>query len=272
MIPLIKIRATYLKRKKAQVIFTYLFIPIIIIIGVFIYIAKKEPEGEMEFNGKQTFNYDYGPDFYLFKNINYTTIKPYISNTSLIVNDNEIGNKLVQYIEDEFNVSLNLYTEENQLNNHSQNIVILNYDKDKNSYKFTYKEKEIVNTREISYFPFKTSQLSSLISSDVFNYEYGRNYNTTDYHNKIFITYQSLFAKFLIEKIEGKSIDNKDILFNFGLNSYPEAVKNPRNYDNLEPMLGYIITMQFTFVFLSFGIQMLEEKEKKLEKILERQG
>ena len=274
MIPLIKIRATYLKRKKAQVLFTYLFIPIIIIIGVFIYIAKKDPEGEMEFNGKQTFNYDYGADFYLFENINYTTIKPYISNTSLIVNDNEIGNKLVQYIEEIFKVHLNLYTEENQLNNHSQNIVILNYDKDKNSYKFTYKEKEIVNTREISYFPFKTSQLSSLISSDVFNYEYGRNYNTTDYHNKIFITYQSLFARFLIEKIEGKNItkDSKDIHFNLGLNSYPEAVKNPRNYANLEPMLGYIITMQFTFVFLSFGIQMLEEKEKKLEKLLERQG
>ena len=152
--------------------------------------------------------------------------------------------------------------------------MILNYDKDKNSYKFTYKEKEIVNTREISDFPFKTSQLSSLISSDVFNYEYGRNYNTTDYHNKIFITYQSLFARFLIEKIEGKNItkDSKDIHFNLGLNSYPEAVKNPRNYANLEPMLGYIITMQFTFVFLSFGIQMLEEKEKKLEKLLERQG
>lgn len=50
------------------------------------------PEKEMQFNEKQTFNYDYSSDYYLFENINYTSIFPFISNASLIVNDKEIGN------------------------------------------------------------------------------------------------------------------------------------------------------------------------------------
>ena len=90
-------------------------------------------------------------------------------------------------------------------------------------------------------------------------------------HNKRFLVYQAFLAKFLIENVNNKGI-NKDIHFKFGLNSYPPSVKNPRNYDSIEPLLSYLITMQFTFVFLSFSIQMLEEKEQKLEKLLERQG
>jgi hypothetical protein len=37
-------------------------------------------------------------------------------------------------------------------------------------------------------------------------------------------------------------------------------------------VLGYLVTLQFSLIFLSFSIQMLEEKEQKLEKLLERQG
>ena len=272
MIPLIKIRATYLKRKKFKVFITYCLIPIIVITGVIIYVANKDPTEEMQMNEKQTFNYDYGSDFYLFRNSsNLKYIYPFLSNTSLVVNDDELGKKLVEYVKEKIDVTLNLYSNENQLNNHSQNIVILDYNKKKKNYKFTYKEKEILNVKDANYFPFSTLSLSSRNSSDVFKYEYNSKYNLTDTHNKIFIIYQAFFAKFLIEKINGGTI-KKDIHFNFGLNSYPEAVKNPRNYDVTEVMLGYLITMQFTFVFLSFGIQMAEEKEQKLEKFLERQG
>ena len=140
-----------------MVFITYGVIPLIVIAGVIIYIANKDPDEELTMNKKQIFNYDYGSDFYLFQNAsNFEDIKFFLSNTSLVVNDNDLGNKLVQYIKEEMNLTLKLYSKENQLNNHSQNVVILDYDSDKDTYKFTYKEKEVVNLNTSQNFPFYT--------------------------------------------------------------------------------------------------------------------
>ena len=125
MIPLIKIRATYLKRNIKQFILGHLFLPILVFIGLSIYLSKNVPEQEIQMREKQVFNYGNDSEYYLFKDENFSIIFPYISNTSLVVNDNEIGNKLVQYIKEELNVTLNLYSNENELNNHSHLINII---------------------------------------------------------------------------------------------------------------------------------------------------
>ena len=267
MLSLIKIRATYLKRKKGTVIFSYLLIPTIISVAVIYYMMKKDPSEELIINEKQEFSYD--KSLYLFSNSNYDELKQYLSNSSLVVNHGEVGKKLVNYIKDKTNISLTLYSDEDQLNNYSQNIIILDYNEKKKTYKFSYKEREIVDFFYQKTFPFNTTYLSSQNASDVFKYDY-KNYQISESQNFIFFKYQSFFAKFLIE-LENKSI-NKDIHFNLGLNSYPPSVKDPQNYDNLEPILSYLMTMQFSFIFLSFSVQMLEEKDQKLEKLLERQG
>ena len=271
MIPLIKIRATYLKRKKLKVFFSYCMIPLMVIIAAIYYSSMGESK-DYEINEKQKFVYNFDSEYYLFKDSNFTDIYLYLSNTSLIVNNADLGNKLVDYIEEQTKLKLQLYSDENQLNNHSQNILILNYDEDKDSYKFSYKEKEISQMDYLKrFFPFDSSLLSTQKSLDVFTYEYDDKYEKTDTSNKRFLVYQAFLSKFLIEKIKNKKI-NRDIHFNFGLNSYPPAVKNPNDFSTIEPLISYLITMQFTFVFLSFSIQMLEEKEQKLEKLLERQG
>ena len=271
MLPLIKIRATYLKRHKGKVIMSYCFIPIIVISLAAYFTVRKSSDGDIIINDKQNFTYNYNSEYYLFKDSNFTNIYFYLSNTSLVVNDENIGKKLVEYIEEQAKIKLNLYKDESELNNNSQNIVILDYNENKDSFKFTYKEKQISQTNLSHYFPFKSELLSTQNALDIFNYEYNYKYRTTDEINKIFLTYQAFFAKFLIEKIKGKKI-NRDIHFSLGFNSYPRAVKNPSNLTSLEPVLSFLITMQFTFVFISFCIQMLEEKEQKLEKLLERQG
>ena len=270
MIPLIKIRATYLKRYKFKVIVCYAVIPVMVIFGVIFYAIEKDPEEAIQMNQKQIFNYTYGSDYHLFNDSKFSSILKFLSNTSLVVNDKDIGDKLVQYVKEEVNLTLKCYSDESQLNNYSQNIVILDYNSDKDTFKFSYKEKEIRFAMTIPSFPFDSSMLSSQMSSDLFNYEFSK-YAQTDASNKIFLVYQAFFAKFLITKVKGEPI-KKDIHFKLGLNSYPEAIKNPRDYSNIEPLLSYFITLQFTFVFLCFSIQMLEEKEQKLEKLLERQG
>ena len=267
MLPLFKIRVTYLKRKKTSVFLTYILIPAIITISVIVYILNKDPSSPIEMSEKRVF--DYNSEYLLFGNSNYSLIEEYLENTSLVVNNEEIGQKLVNYIKTKVNIDLNLYLDEEELNNHSQNIVILDYNEKKKTYKFTYKEKEIIDMNYTQHFPFFTSFLSSQNASDVFKLDF-KNYYLTDVQNKIFLIYQSFFATFLIE-LENKQI-KKDLHFNLGLNSYPPSVKNPTNFDNLEPVLSYLITIVFSFVFLSFSIQMLEEKDQKLEKLLERQG
>ena len=52
MLPLIKIRAVYLKRKKASIFFSYLFIPSIITISVLFYIINKDKEKPLEMKDK----------------------------------------------------------------------------------------------------------------------------------------------------------------------------------------------------------------------------
>ena len=272
MLPLIKIRATYLKRKKGTLIGSYLLMPTVITVAAIYYMLNKDPEDPIEINNKQTFNYNL--DYNLFKDSeksNYSELMLFISNTSLVVENERIGEALVKYIYDKTNISLELYSNEDQLNNHSQNIIILDYNEKKKKYKFTYKEKEVIDIISNS-FPFNTSLLSSQNASNVFIYEDG-NYYITESQNLVFFKYQSFLATFLIE-LENKK-RNKDLHFNLGLNSFPpSAIKsiNISKFDTLEPILGYLITMQFSFIFLSFSIQMLNEKDQKLEQLLERQG
>jgi hypothetical protein len=95
--------------------------------------VRKSSDGDIIINDKQNFSYNYNSEYYLFKDSNFTDIYLYLSNTSLVVNNADLGNKLVNYIKEQTGLELKSYLEENQLNNHSQNILILNYDEDKDS-------------------------------------------------------------------------------------------------------------------------------------------
>ena len=273
MLALVKIRSIFLKRYPPKIVLYYIAMPITAIIAAIIYKAEtKDSEKEFQMNPKQTFNYSFGSEYYFKdKNFNNSDISLFLSNTSLVVKNEQLGNKLVSYIKENANVTVNLYDDEDKLDNNAQNIIVLKYDEKKDSYKFTYKEKEIKKVNTSSNFPFDTELLSSQNAIDVFKYEFNGNYSTIDTINKRFIDYQSFLAKFLIEKVKGKTF-NKQINFEFGLNSYPEAVKDARDYSTVEIILGYLIGFLSTFVFLSFSIMMHEEKELKLEEFLKRQG
>ena len=273
MLALVKIRCIFLKRYPPKIVMFYIAMPITVIMAAIIYkLQTKDQEGEFQMNPKQIFNYSFGSEYY-FKNNNFinSDISLFLSNTSLVVNDEQLGNKLVSYIKENANVTVNLYDDEDKLDNYAQNIIILNHNEKKDSYKFTYKEKEVKEINTSNNFPFETSLLSTQNAMDIFKYQYDGNYSVIDTINKRFIDYQSFLAKFLIEKVKGKTF-NKRIQFEFGLNSYPEAVKNPQDNSTLEIMLGYLVGFLSTFVFLSFSIMMHEEKELKLEEFLKRQG
>ena len=293
MLPLIKIRLTYLKRKKCVLFFSYLLIPIIIFISFIVYLLYNKRQKEIIFNEKKIFDYTY--DNLLFNNINdeYNEIIPFLEETSLISKDEKIAKDFQSFLNKKFNIDVEIYPDEKSLDKYCTNIIIINYDKKKNSYRFSYYQKystEVVENSNYSndkMFPFD-NLISSKEAADIFSYyqfEDNNDYNSNDIddsgdnkidkRNKIidaFILYQSLIIRFLIEHEKGILTIDKNIQFHYGYNSFPKAIKSTNNYDILGTIFSYVLGIQYTLIFLSFSIQMIEEKEQKLKKLLERQG
>ena len=295
MITLVKIRLTYLKRKKCMVFFSYLLIPLIILISIFVYIANNKGLSQTEYNPKRTFNYNF--DNYLFStNANeYQMIQAFLNNTSIISKDEDKAKKFQSFLSNKLNINVDIYSNEKSASKNISNLILINYNKNKNSYEFSLKQnKALRNSVGYAYslqylFPFKL--ISSKEAIDIFSYfdfyqEYDEdlydgvqpNYaidSSTSVFNlqqTIFLLYQSLISRFLIENEKGISTIDKNIHFQFGFNSYPKTLKDADSYDILGSVFSYIVDIQYTFIFLSFTIQMLEEKEQKLKKLLERQG
>jgi len=278
-----------------MVFFSYLLIPLIILISILIYVANNKGLSKAEYNPKRTFNYDY--DNYLFStNANeYKLIEGFLKNTSIISKDEDKAKKFQSYLSQKLNINVDIYSNEKSVDKSIANLILINYNKKKNSYEFSFKQKKALinsggymNSLE-NLFPFQL--ISSKDAIDLFSYfdHYPKNgeadadgsqpnyaidsdsskYNLQHIH---FILYQSLISRFLIESEKGIISIDKNIHFQFGFNSYPKTLKDTDNYEILGSVFSYIVDIQYTLIFLSFTIQMLEEKEQKLKKLLERQG
>jgi hypothetical protein len=126
----------------------------------------------------------------------YTKLQNYLKKTSLIVNDKDIGEKLRIFIENKVNVNVELN------NNNALNQIILDYNKDEDSYKFSYLIKDKNYDEQI--YPFKNSLLSSSEAENLF-ISINPNNLTEFYRNNIeqiqnFVLYQSLLSNFLISQ------------------------------------------------------------------------
>ena len=306
MFPLIKIRLTYLKRKTCMLVWSYLLIPLIILLSIIIYIATKKGGEDVKFNPKQTFEFTHGNGSSLFNNYDYKRELHYLKNASIISKNEKKGKNFAQFLKGIFDTDYIIYADEKSTDKNSKNLIIINYDEKKNAYTFSYKQKQELYFSVYDEFPF--SLISSQEASDVFSYTYSSSnddknidyqnasdiplsydfnytyndsedfldyYEIDEYKKDInkFILFQSLISKFLIENEKGISFnEEKNIDFKYGFNSFPKANKDPTDFEILGTVFCYIITFQYTLIFLSFSIQMIEEKELKLKKLLERQG
>ena len=278
MWPLIKIRLTYLKRHKRVLICNYLFMPTIIFIIVIVAMIKSGTP-DLEINNKQV--YDNSP--YENINIKFSNVdkfcerSTFLNHSSIIAQDDDLRNKLVNFINNECKSNIQGYSDENSINS-TQNLIVLDYNKKDKYYKFIFKEIQGDDYNKIFYtnliFPFSES-LSTRISSDPFTYDTKlketnyTNYENITKQNEFYLLLQTLLAKFLIYN---SGAEPKDINFKFGFNSFPKSIKNIDDYSTLQQLVGSIASFQYTMIFICFAIQMLQEKDLKLEKLLERQG
>ena len=278
-----------------MVFFSYFLIPLIVLISILIYVANNKGLNKAEYNPKRTFNYNFDNKLFNTGADEYQMIQEILKNTSIISKDEEKAKKFQSFLSNKLSINVDIYSNEKSASKNIANLILMNYNKKKNSYEFSFKQnKALINSAGYglslaNLFPFQL--ISSKDAIDIFSYydHYPEsdedlydgiqpNYAILSQDSKFnlqhtyFLLYQSLISRFLIESEKGIDTITKNIHFYFGFNSFPKTLKDTDSYDILGSVFSYLVDIQYTFIFLSFTVQMLEEKEQKLKKLLERQG
>ena len=251
MITLIKIRTKYLTNHLCSVYFSYFLIPSLLLISFIFVFYNAFTRGSNEYQDIKTdWTYSdiskslFSQDFSSLKNIS-------------LVSDDE---KDKQILKELTNLDIEWANDINKLPNKANNIYkIINKGE---KYKI-----ELIQKKESYYFSendLKTIYFDPFTPNEA-------NYLDESKLN-IFIKLQSLFAQFLIKK-KGKSFSQKELNIQFGQNSYPPHIKqNSKSFDYKITFFTFGFSLQFTMTSYFFCMRMIDEKEKKLTELLQRQG
>ena len=248
MITLIKIRAQYLFNHPCGIFWVYLFVPLIMFLN-----------SAGIFSGTSSYIYGrYSPvegkDLSLSKNV-FGGRDLSGSNLALISDEEEDKNILK---------SLNSNIEWTKDENNVGNKHIIKLIKKGNKYNIQFKQA----AKEKIFYSF----LDNIeYYSDPFRKPNHDSYYLNNEY-EMFLNMTSFFAKFLILK-SGKTYNQKDIVINVGLNSFPNSTK-----EFYSPSIGVccgitiVISLYFSLTNYFFIMLMIDEKEKKLTQLLQRQG
>ena len=270
MLSLLKIRVKYVIRKPCLLFWTYLFLPIVITIAAIIIISDKEKHQLKSFpsitlEGKKQF-FNEGAD-------QYPNIKHFFTNTGFQVDDEEDCKKITPVLQE-----LGLCTpvcpkctyHESLFSNFTLNIIKIEKKGKKYSVDLTSRDTFVgVNDK----FLFVRDELSQDEITDPFYINEKRN-NSISHQFNIFFELESLIAKILI-RLEGKSeINNHNFEMSLGYNKYPDtyAITNIKDISFPASLISFILTLQFSLIAYNINMRMIDEKELKLDILLERQG
>ena len=260
MLALIKIRTKYLSQHACGVYWGYLFIPSMIILSLINLGSFQRRELE---DGNIIKGYKLNQNRNLF-NQSYSKIS---SDKFAILVDEENDCNIFRN-QDYFNVTLECGKEENKLDNQKNIIKIINKN-GKYDIKLHQTEKNYVMDKRI----LDTSTYSDLFydvhEPSSYYYDYTKFNSYYDYYLEI----QSLISKFLIIKNgKGSEINKKQLTMELGKNSYPPNTDWYTDYIGIVTGITIAFTLQFSMTTYFFNIRMIDEKEKKLTLLLERQG
>ena len=260
MLPLIKVRLKLFKSKQFCCC-TCLYTFVLAIYSLFLFLATIFQENlPMKIYKNTVLN-----DVNLLSIDDYTKLQAYLKKTSLIVNDKDIGEKLQIFIENKAHVNVELN------NNNMINQIILDYNKNEDSYKFSYFIKD-TNLGEQNY-PFKNSLLSVSEAENLFT-SINPNNLTEYYKNNVeqiqnFVLYQSLLSNFMINQ-KSNITQKKNIKLQFGFNSYPPSVEiSDKSFLNV--VIIYL-NIGFFYGSLFFVMQLFSERMLKIDVMLNGLG
>jgi len=268
MLSLIKIRSKYALRHKCSFFFSYIFIPSLYFLFLFILIIYDNFDYKKHYNKIKKMEPYHFRSYPLkeFNNI-FKTLKSDYYDINLLVDNEDDCNSLRNFILKESNKYFTCIYEEKD----NKDISIVFKHKD-NKYRFhlllySYPFNSI-------YKYLSTDQNAELfLDDDCIN-----SYNNSNLGNfySVYLELQILITKYLIN-LKNHSLPKEYIEIKTGINSYPSS----RFYNNeakdivielVMIFLPLLISFQFSLYTYFFIIRMIDEKEKKLNIFLERQG
>ena len=265
MLSLYKIRYQFLKRHPCGLCLGYLFIPIILIV-VFLPIAiivnafdtnRRYRYSFLSNSEKNQYQYSlYHEDKKFFNNFALENLQ----NSAILVNNIENGEKLSKFIKNEINIQMDYFLNEKELNQKNYDSIIIYTEKDgKNEFNLKIKEKFDTN------FIIFNKIINNL--KNIFPY-YKTKKNLQNFEKQI--NFQSLIIKFLLNQ------EKKDKFPKITVNTdYKNFDLSRIDYDDRDTndiIMGAVFSFEMSLFSYYFTEKMIEEKEKKLNDFLERQG
>ena len=273
MLSLIKIRIKYIIRKPCLLFWTYLFLPIIITISAVVLLVEKSRESSpptlRKFNSlsiDKTYKFfndsrnPYSSDF--ITNMTYT---------SFLVEDKKDCNAIKETL-DEFNIKEKntplCVEKESEFNNYTQNIIKLEKKKGKYTIDLTSRETYVFGYK-LFHKLFDKSELYQDNIIDAFYVHKNSEYKPESFNK--FFELESILARILL-KLENKPLKH-NFEMNIGFNKYPDSY----DFADIDKILvisliSFTLTLQFSLVTYNINMRMVDERESKLNILLERQG
>ena len=288
MLSLVKIRIKYIIRNPCLLFWTYILIPGLVLISAIYMVLYREkytletyekyviPETkyfmEEKFENLKHFNFLNFTAFIADNNQNCEKIQNFLKKKNISIRDNNLENYPI------------CATLEKNLNNFTLNIIKISKTNGKyrvilksrggndTSYKSIYRNTEYYQRKKLeNYIMFKGPDLDESVITDAY-YVYKDNNLSNFTKYDIFFELQSLLSQVLIE-LEGKSDTIKSFKMNFGFNKYPDSyrISSPGQYIE-QSLVAFLVTLQFALITYNLNMRMIDEKESKLNILLERQG
>ena len=281
---LINIRIKYILRHHCLLFWTYLFLPILILIAAISQLIQKLFQNEemspipkfdsasLMDNNSKTINFT---NPLLNKGLlgNFT---PYWNGTILVV-DKDIKDiecdKVLKFFQENANAELNCSNDENGITNETVNIIKINKKDERYRIDITSRLINTTKKKNVEGFQpfFKEEDLDEEKITDLF---FTSNVSKIEKY-KLFFDLQSLLSGLLIN-INNKNnaiIKYKEYSIALGYNYYPEhypfTVKNSTLFCSF---CCFVIVLQFSLIAYNFNMRIIDEKESKLNILLERQG
>jgi len=256
MFTLIKIRTQYLFNHPCGIFWVYLFIPLIIFLntaGLFSAGGYRRSTDYSRQEGKELNISDINGAVFGGRSL-------YSSNLALVSDDEEDKNILksldsgIEWTKDENDVGnkhiIKLINKNNKYN--------IQFKKSTKNYTFS----DLLYRIETYYDTFKKPNYNS--------YYYDNFLNKNEY--KYFLDLTSFFAKFLVLK-SGKTFDQKELYIKIGQNAFPSATTDFYSYSiGVCCGITIVVSLYFSLTNYFFVMLMIDEKEKKLTQLLQRQG
>ena len=271
MKPILKIRIKFFLRNKCLVIWTYLLIPITVLAFSIVILCINKNIYLNNLRQSEIKGFPLHED-YLFNGKSYNFLNYLYTKSIFLVNNETDYYSLPNFIYNLKGINISCFMNKKDIDKEYNFLFELINKKGK--YRIKIFKKNLYSPLYLNPEEFQDSIDLFYFKQPYYYYDYTiNNYHFDDRDYFFFLGLQSIFAKYLIYK-EKQIEPNIDLKIKIGVNSYPKFTDYDYNNEGATKglCLSSIISFYLSIFAYFFNLEMINEKEKKLENHLERKG